>query len=159
MAEEATAEVTIIGAAQELAAMMDPEEDTQSAGDEGETAQDTDEEVEASAEEAVDDTEDVDDTDEDEDEEEDVAQTYRVKVDGEEYDVKLDELLKGYQRNADYTQKAQGVAKARKDLQAKAQQHNAEVQAVRTEREHYAALLTQLEQQVNADGSEDEKTD
>ena len=39
MAEEATAaEVTITGAAQELAAMMNPEEDTQSAGDEGETA-------------------------------------------------------------------------------------------------------------------------
>ena len=30
---------------------------------------------------------------------------------------------------------------------------------MRTEREHYATLLTQLEQQVNADGSEDEKTD
>ena len=30
MAEEATAEVTITGAAQELAAMMDAEEDTQS---------------------------------------------------------------------------------------------------------------------------------
>ena len=103
MAEQATAEVTITGAAQELAAMMDPEEDTQSAGDEGGTAQDTDDEVEASAEEAADDTEDVDDTDEDEDEGEDVAQTYRVKVDGEEYDVELDELVKGYQRNADYT--------------------------------------------------------
>ena len=47
-----------------------------------------------------------------EDEEEDVAQTYRVKVDGEEYDVELDELVKGYQRNADYTQKAQSMAKA-----------------------------------------------
>ena len=42
-------------------------------------------------------------------------------MDGKEYDVELDELVKGYQRNADYTRKSQSDAQARKALE---QQHS-----------------------------------
>lgn len=43
-------------------------------------------------------------------------QTYRVKVQGEEVDVTLDELQKGYSRQADYVRKTQKLAEQRKEL-------------------------------------------
>ena len=46
------------------------------------------------------------------------GQTFRVKVDGEEVEVPLDELLKGYSRTADYTRKTQAIAEARKQAEA-----------------------------------------
>jgi len=36
--------------------------------------------------------------------------TYRVKVGGEEFEVTLDELRNGYQRQSDYTRKSQSLA-------------------------------------------------
>lgn len=66
------------------------------------------------------------------------GQTFRVKVDGEEVDVPLDELLKGYSRTADYTRKTQAIAEARK-------QAAAEAAAAREERQRYAQTLAALE--------------
>ena len=43
-------------------------------------------------------------------------QTYTVKVGGEDVEVSLDEALKGYMRQADYTQKTQEVAQQREEL-------------------------------------------
>ena len=43
--------------------------------------------------------------------------SYTVKIDGEEHRVTLDELQKGYQRQADYTRKTQEVASERERLQ------------------------------------------
>ena len=43
--------------------------------------------------------------------------SYTVKIDGEEHQVTLDELQKGYQRQADYTRKTQEVASERERLQ------------------------------------------
>lgn len=45
-------------------------------------------------------------------------QTYRVKVQGEEVDVSLDELQKGYSRQADYVRKTQKLAEQRKELES-----------------------------------------
>lgn len=64
---------------------------------------------------------------------------YRVKVDGTEEEVTLDELLKGYSRTADYTRKTQAHAEKAKALEA-------EAQAVRTRAEQYLAGLRQLEE-------------
>ena len=47
-------------------------------------------------------------------EEEAAPATYRVKVDGEEVEVTLDELQKGYSRTQDYTRKTQALAEQRK---------------------------------------------
>jgi hypothetical protein len=107
------------------------------ATDEGEEA------VEASADEA--DVEAVEEPEGDEEAEEapTAAQTFRVKVDGEEVEVPLDELLKGYSRTADYTRKTQAIAEARKNAEAEAAQ-------AREERQRYAQTLQVLEAQLKA---------
>lgn len=72
----------------------------------------------------------------------------RVTIDGQELEVTLDEALKGYSRQADYTRKTQELA-----AQRKAQEN--EFQAVRGERAKYASLMTELEQTlVQATGAE-----
>jgi hypothetical protein len=65
--------------------------------------------------------------------------TFTVKVDGEERDVPLEELLKGYSRTEDYTRKTQKLAEERKASEA-------ELLAVRAEREQYASTLGKLEE-------------
>ena len=76
-----------------------------------------------------------------ESEEEEKPQVFTVKVDGKEVEVTLDELQKGYSRTQDYTRKTQQIAEVRKQTEA-------ELQAVRAEREQYAQLLSALEAQV-----------
>lgn len=51
--------------------------------------------------------------------EQEAAPKYVVKVQGQESEVTLDELLAGYQRNADYTKKAQELAAQRKEIEAR----------------------------------------
>ena len=74
-------------------------------------------------------------------EEEEQPQVFTVKVDGKEVEVTLDELQKGYSRTQDYTRKTQQIAEVRKQTEA-------ELQAVRAEREQYAQLLGALEAQI-----------
>ena len=74
-------------------------------------------------------------------EEEQQPQVFTVKVDGKEVEVTLEELQKGYSRTQDYTRKTQQIAEVRKQTEA-------ELQAVRAEREQYAQLLSALEAQV-----------
>ena len=71
------------------------------------------------------------------------GQTFRVKVDGEEVDVPLDELLKGYSRTADYTRKTQAIAEARKQAEA-------ELALARQERQQYAQTLNALDAQLKS---------
>ena len=70
------------------------------------------------------------------------AQAYTVKVDGEEFEVTLDELRDGYQRQADYTRKSQSLAEQRKAYEAN-------LQAVQNERQQYAQVLDQMSQNQN----------
>ena len=90
--------------------------------------------------------EDEPDATEEEDESEEVEveerKTYRVKASGEERDVTLDELVSGYQKSTDYTQKSQQLAEERKKVEAHAQEIK---NAMRT-REEYAQKLSQVEQ-------------
>lgn len=135
-------------AVQALAAIL-PEEGQQ---DGGETQEPIPEEEEAAA--SSEDSLDTEDASEEESEgeqseleedtqEEDKPQVFTVKVDGKEIEVTLDELQKGYSRTQDYTRKTQQVAEARKAAEA-------ELQAVRAEREQYAQLLGALSEQVKA---------
>lgn len=55
---------------------------------------------------------------------EDTEQVYTVKVDGKEFEVTETELLAGYQRQQDYTQKTQAVANERREFE---QQRDAEI--------------------------------
>jgi hypothetical protein len=100
-----------------------------------------DEELSADAN-AADDETDTEQSELDEDtEEQEQPQVFSVKVDGKEVEVTLDELQKGYSRTQDYTRKTQQIAEVRKHAEA-------ELQAVRAEREQYAQLLSALEAQV-----------
>jgi len=86
---------------------------------------------------------DAEGTDEETDEQ--LGQLYTVRVDGEEIQVPLEELAKGYQRQADYTRKAMALAEARKSQES-------EFSAVRAERAQYAAwaqeMLQSMQQQM-----------
>src|SRR5262245_27338250 len=56
---------------------------------------------------------DAPDTDEAEPQAEPAPQTYKVKVDGGEIEVTLDELQAGYSRHSDYSRKTQALAAER----------------------------------------------
>jgi hypothetical protein len=66
---------------------------------------------------------------------------YKAKVDGEEVEVELDELINGYQRTADYTKKSQALAEQRKAIEAE-RQH---LEQVKQEREAYAQRLKAID--------------
>ena len=76
--------------------------------------------VEFADEEAVESEYDEDDYPEYIDLEEYGSKTVRIKVDGEEVDVPLNEALAGYQRQADYTRKTQELSKQKQDVQTAA---------------------------------------
>lgn len=69
------------------------------------------------------------------------ARTYKVKVNGQYEEVSEDELIAGYSRQSDYTRKSQEVAEQRKLFEQQASEVDAE-------RQQYAALLPQLQQQL-----------
>lgn len=78
------------------------------------------------------------------DEESEPTPTYRVKVDKEEIEVPLDELLKGYSRTADYTKKTQELAETRKAVEAERQR----IQEANQLRDVYAERLQVIEQML-----------
>ena len=135
-------------AVQALAAIL-PEEGQQDGGGTQESSSD-EEETAALSDDSLD-TEDAssEETDgeqselEEDTQEDDKPQVFTVKVDGKEIEVSLDELQKGYSRTQDYTRKTQQVAEVRKAAEA-------ELQAIRAEREQYAQLLGALSEQVKA---------
>ena len=134
--------MNVAEAANALAGMLPEEgqEDSSEAQSPEEGAA-VEEELSADAD-AVDDETDAEQSELDEDtEEQEQPQVFSVKVDGKEVEVTLDELQKGYSRTQDYTRKTQQIAEVRKQTEA-------ELQAVRAEREQYAQLLGALEAQV-----------
>ena len=134
--------MNVAEAANALAGMLPEEgqEDSSEAQSPDEGAA-VEEELSADAD-AADDETDTEQSELDEDtEEQEQPQVFSVKVDGKEVEVTLDELQKGYSRTQDYTRKTQQIAEVRKQTEA-------ELQAVRAEREQYAQLLGALEAQV-----------
>jgi len=114
---------------------------------------DSEEAIQGQAEEQ---SEEVQETDEVEysEESEEPKPRYKVKASGEEVEVELDELIKGYQQGADYTKKSQALAEQRKALEAE-RNH---LEYVKQERQAYAqklraldSFLTQQDQGVNLD--------
>ena len=66
---------------------------------------------------------------------------YAVNVNGEEHEIPLDELLKGYSRQSDYTRKTQELSEQRKSIEANQNKWNAEIQQIQTERQQYVSAL------------------
>ena len=103
-------------------------------------------------------SEDQQETDEveysEEESEEQPKQRYKVKASGEEVEVELDELIKGYQQGTDYTKKSQALAEQRKAIEAE----RGHLEQVKQERQAYAqklqaldSFLTQQNQGVDLD--------
>ena len=128
-----------------LLKMMEPEEETP----ETEEAQPTEEEEsqpieedESLEEEPEEESEEEDDEGTDEEAEEDLL--YAVTVNGAEQEVSLDELMKGYSRQSDYTRKTQEVSEQRKEFDAMKQNMVQEYQQIQAERQQYAQALQSL---------------
>ena len=116
-----------------------------------EAVEETDEETleEEVAEESEDEPEATEEEDESEEDEVEVEErkTFRVKANGEEKDVTLDELVSGFQKGEDYTKKSQALAEQRKAVEAEAYAVNEAMQL----REQYARRLGQVQQLLQED--------
>lgn len=124
------------GAAAKIFGMLDPQPEGQA---EVEAAEVEEVEVEEEAE-AVEQEEEVQET-----------PRYRVKVDNEELEVDLDELIKGYSRTSDYTKKTQTLAEQRKQVEAE----RAKIEEAAKLRETYAQRLQVIEQMLSQQPEED----
>lgn len=66
---------------------------------------------------------------------------YKVKAAGEEIEVTLDDLIKGYQREADYTKKTQTLAEQRKQVETE----RAVIEQAKQQRDQYQERLAIIE--------------
>ena len=98
------------------------------------------EEAEQAEEEVVDEGSDEEQEDDGQDEEQ--PQRIKVKAAGEEKEVTLDELIKGYQLGADYTKKTTEVAEQRKAVEAERKA----IEEAKYVRDNYAQRLQAVEQ-------------
>jgi hypothetical protein len=127
-----------------LEGMLSRESGQEGEGDEDtaeeEQPEDSEAEYEEEAEEEYDSDEDeVEDEEEYDEGGEEAPDSYTVKVDGEEVEVTLDELLSGYSFRRHNTQTAQELAAQRKELEESAE-------TVRRDREQYGQGLTELQE-------------
>ena len=110
----------------------DSQEQPDTAADNQEVSQDAEEsqEIEASDSDDVADQEEVDE-----------QPRYKVKASGEEVEVTLDDLIKGYQREADYTKKTQTLAEQRKQVESE----RVVIEQAKKERDQYQQRLSVIE--------------
>jgi hypothetical protein len=144
----------ILEAASQIEALLtgptdnqEPETEETVEADEAQTADETAEadQTELADEDAASDEpeEEGDQAEEEAEGEEEQEHIYTVKVDGTEIEVPASELVKGYQRQQDYTQKTMALAEERKAL-------TQEFEQARSERVQYLQGLQALEQQLTA---------
>jgi hypothetical protein len=125
--------------------IKEAENTEEEAPEEGQAEEEVEEEVSAESEESEEEYEVV--------AEEDLK--YTIKVDGEEFEVGIDELKSGYQRQADYTRKSQALAEQRKGTEA----IQSERMQLEQERQMYANGLQMLQEQQSAKLNDFENTD
>lgn len=106
---------------------------------------DSDEAVQGQSEEHTEEAQASDEVEQEyEEESEEIEQPkpkYKVKAAGEEVEVELDELIKGYQQGTDYTKKSQALAEQRKAIEAE----RIHLEQVKQERQAYAQKLQALD--------------
>jgi len=111
--------------------------------------------VEAANADAEDDQDQVAD-DDDDDSDEATIDYYTVKVAGEDVDVSADELIAGYQRGGDYTQKTQALAADRKAVDGERQQFAQASQELSEMRAHLATRLQMADEMLQTGAGEPE---
>jgi len=136
---------SVTQAQEALLSLLEPEEETP----EEEEAQPTEveesqpeEEDESLEEESEEEEEEVEEASEDTDEPEAEGEDlYAVTVNGEEQTIPLDELLKGYSRQSDYTKKTQELSQQRRGMDDLHKKWEAEIAQIGTERQYYVNAL------------------
>ena len=124
---------TVDDAAAKIFGMLEPEQPEGQAEEQvAQEPEDTEEYVEESEEEVV------------QEEPAEEPQRFRVKVDNEELEVDLDELIKGYSRHSDYTKKTQTLAEQRKAVEAE----RTKIEEAAKLRDTYAQRLQVIEQML-----------
>lgn len=139
--EQGNPQLDVNGAASAILGLMGGAEDSDN-GQSERRAEANDSEAES--DESEDYSEDAEVEQEDSDEEVEQPK-YRVKAAGEEREVTLDELIKGYQLGTDYTKKSQTVAEERKAVEAERQR----IEEAKVLRDQYAQRLQLIEQMLN----------
>ena len=141
-------EGSLIEAQNSLLRMLEPEKETpeteeaQPTEEEESTEETQDESLEEETEEEVEETES-------EESEEEIEENplYAVTVNGEEQEVSLEELTKGYSRQSDYTRKTQELASERNNMAQLQEQWASEISQAQNERQQYVNALGQIVQQ------------
>ncbi len=103
------------------------------------------EEVEEESEDEPEATEEEDEDSDDDEVEVEERKTFRVKANGEEKDVTLDELVSGFQKGEDYTKKSQTLAEQRKEVETQI----SAIQEAQRQRDEYYARLGQVNELLN----------
>lgn len=150
---QGSVDTTVRGAANALLSILDtPTEEAQAQPEVREEEQQQEPAVEAKAEEYSEIEESDQSAEEAVDQEEAVEELpkYRVKANGEELEVTLDELLNGYSRTADYQKKTQSLAEQRKALEAERQK----IEDTAKVRDTYAQRLQVIEQLLSTEDTE-----
>ena len=140
---------TIGGAANAFMSILDPQ--TEEAQADPEVRADDSSDYESSYDEPQGEESDVS-AEETEYQEEAVEESpkYRVKANGEELEVSLDELLNGYSRTADYQKKTQSLAEQRKSVEAE----RVKIDEAAKTRDVYAQRLQVIEQLLSTQDTE-----
>jgi hypothetical protein len=119
-----------------------------------ENAEETEEETASEEVDEESDEDELDDTDEDDEDSDDVEveerKTFRVKANGQEQDVTLNELVEGYQKGSDYTRKSQTLAEQRKAVEA----HANVIREAQYLRDEYHARLGQVQEVLQSNNEE-----
>ena len=105
-----------------------------------EEVEESEPEEEPEAEEAEEESE-AEDTEEEPEDEEEEPSVYAVKVDGEEVEVSLEELLAGYSRQSAFTKRTQALAEQRRELESNKANYNQEIAQIQAERQQYVDAL------------------
>lgn len=114
-----------------------PSAETQSEDDDGEGAEEGSKEGEEDEASRQD--------EEDDENQPSAAEKFTVKIDGKDVEVDRNEVIAGYQRQADYTRKTQDLSKEKQAFDEVRGGFEQERQAVTQERGQYKALLGQLQ--------------
>ena len=133
---------SVTEAQEALLSLLTPEEEKpeEESAEPTEVEESQPEEEDESLEGESEEEEDVGSEDTDESEEE-VEDLYAVTVNGEEHTIPLDELLKGYSRQSDYTKKTQELSQQRREMETLQEQWGSEVARIQAERQHYINSL------------------
>lgn len=94
-------------------------------------------------------------TEEVSEEEQEEEAKYEIKVNGKPVEVTLDELMSGYQRDADYRRKTMELADERRLLEEEVNKAKSESDAVAKLRQDYATRLGEIENSMQPDANID----